>query len=152
VGERMNNGSARRIAGAAGRLHGCWKMDARLLVRAVGWRLALPVLRRVLPLRTLVRLMQRTNVNPSAARVDAVRFLAAHGGRIAVSRHCLERSLVLYRFLAEAGVTPTLVLGAAEGPSGLAGHAWIEINGEPIADSTTTGYAPVLAFDGRPNG
>ena len=145
----MSTGAVCRLAGAAVRLRQCWQSDPRLLVRALGWRLALPVLRRVLPLRTLVGLMQRTNINSSAARADAVRFLAARGGRIAVSRNCLERSLVLYRFFTEAGVGPTLVLGATEGPSGVDGHAWVEVDGEPVADSTTAAYAPLLGFEGR---
>jgi hypothetical protein len=123
-------------------------MDARLFVRALGWRLALPVLRRVVPLSTLVHHMQRAGTHPSPARVHAVRFFATHGGRLVISRHCLERSLVLYRFLGEAGARPTLVLGASDAPSGLAGHAWIEVNGEPFADAPR--YAPVLAFDGQP--
>jgi hypothetical protein len=144
----MTTPHARRIAGAAARLHRCFQMDARLFVRAMGWRIALPALRRVVPLRTLVHLMQRTSTHPSPARVHAVRLFAAHGGRIVMSPHCLERSLVLYRFLGEAGARPTLVLGANDTPSGLAGHAWVEINGEPFAD--TPRYAPVLAFDGQP--
>ena len=144
----MNTRFPRRIASAARRLHRCFQMDARLFVRALGWRLALPALRRIVPLRSLVHLMQRTSPRPSPARLDAVRFFAAHGGRIVMSPHCLERSLVLYRFLGEAGARPTLVLGANGAPSGLAGHAWIEINGEPFADAPD--YAPVLAFDGQP--
>lgn len=142
-----------RAADAARRLHRCWQMDARLLLRAVGWRLALPVLKRVVPLPALVRAMCPEPGRRRGTRLESVSFLLAHGGRLAFSTNCLERSLSLYRFLGEAGARPRLVMGVAEGSPALAGHAWIEVDGLPLADATTPKYAPVVAFgaNGRPH-
>jgi hypothetical protein len=121
-------------------------MDARLLLRAVGWRMALPALKHLVPLPTLVRMMCPGRQRRVRTRLESVSFLLAHGGRVAFSSNCLERSLALYRFLTEAGARPRLVMGVAEGSPAIAGHAWIEVDGLPLADATTPKYAPVLAF------
>jgi hypothetical protein len=136
----------RRIANAVVRLRRCWQMDARLLLRAVGWRLALPVLKHVVPLPTLVHLMCPAPRRTPRTRLESVSFLLAHGGRIAFSTNCLDRSLALYRFLTEAGARPRLVMGVTAGAAAVSGHAWIEVDGLPLADTTTPNYAPVLAF------
>jgi hypothetical protein len=135
-----------RVAAMAVRLRRCWQMDARLLLRAFGWRLTLPILKHVVPLGTLARFICARRATRSPAGLDAVLFLLRHGGRLAISANCLERSLLLYRFLTEAGASPQLVLGATADAPGIAGHAWIEVDGEPLADATTSRYQRVVVF------
>jgi hypothetical protein len=142
-----------RSADCGARLGSCFRADARLLLRAIGWRTALPVLKRSVSLRTLARWMHRSPVTRSQAdgslrraRLNTVRYFLAHGGRLVISENCLERSLTLYRFLAEVGADPQLVMGVRRDDSGTDGHVWIEVDGEPFVDSTTTGYTRVLAF------
>ena len=48
---------------------------------------------------------------------------------------CLERSLTLHRVLGRAGAAPTLVCGMAHGSQGFVGHAWVEVDDEPLAES-----------------
>ena len=79
-------------------------------------------------------------------RLNTVRYFIAHAGRFVISENCLERSLVLYRFLAEVGANPRLVMGVRLSDTGTDGHVWIEVDGEPFADSTTARYARVLAL------
>ncbi len=53
-------------------------------------------------------------------------------------RPCLFRSLLLYRFLPEAGLSPTIYFGAKKnGPEedGLAGHAWVKVGDQLVADT-----------------
>ena len=76
----------------------------------------------------------------------AVNHLLVEGGRLAVSTNCLERSLLVYRFLGEVGARPNLVMGISSSNTGLAGHTWIEVDGQPINDATTSGFAPVIIF------
>lgn len=141
-----------RGVGLFRRLRRCARADARLLARAIAWRLTLPVLKRVVPLPVLVRRMSR-GARPglaqaqAARRLEAIHLLVSEGGRLVVSGNCLERSLVLYQFLGEAGARPTLVMGVAPGASTVAGHAWVEVGGVPLQDATTGQYAPIVTFD-----
>jgi hypothetical protein len=142
-----------RSADCGARLRSCFRADARLLLRAVCWRAVLPLLKRTVSLRTLVRWMWPGGVAPSQpgdtfarTRLHAVRYFIAHGGRTVVSDNCLERSLLLYRFLAEANLDPRLVMGVRRENGETDGHVWIEVDGRPLADSTTSRYRPVLVF------
>ena len=89
----------------------------------------------------------RTRAGDEGSRLGA----SSKGGRLLVSRNCLDRSLTLYRVLSRADARPTLVLGARRGETSVAGHAWIEIDGESPFDSEIHGYTPVVALTGRPS-
>jgi hypothetical protein len=139
-----------RSASFGTRLGACVRLDASLLGRALFWRATLPLLKRTVPLRTLVRWMSPTDRQEDAAyrsaRLETVRRFVADGGRLVVSENCLERSLMLYRFLAEAGADPRLVMGVNRDGNSTDGHAWIELAGEPLADTTTGRFTPMLVF------
>lgn len=141
-----------RFAGLAGRLAACLRKDRRLVLRMMAWRIALPLLRRAVPVRTLVGWMspKRSIAAGDTARqqrVDAIRYFIGYGGRVLVSTNCLERSLMLYRFLAEAGAAPRLVLGVTREDARVEGHAWVELDGEPLGDTTTGRFVPVMLFE-----
>lgn len=67
---------------------------------------------------------------------------------------CLQASLVVYRELSRAGREPCLVVGFARGAGQMAGHAWVEVAGEPVNESADElqRFERALAFgaDGRP--
>jgi hypothetical protein len=44
-------------------------------------------------------------------------------------RDCLQRSLLLYREMAAAGLTPELVVGFRKHSGSIAGHAWVRCEG-----------------------
>ena len=141
---------AHRLRHGTARLAGCLRADWRLLMRAVIWRLAVPVLKHLLPLPVLVRFMaatRRGGAELSGPRIERVRRLLMEGGRIVISRNCLDRSLVIYRFLSEVGASPLLVMGVNHGTSGVSGHAWIEVDGHALADATTDSFVPILVFE-----
>lgn len=143
----------RRIGGIAGRLTALFRMDPQLVFRAITWRITLPALKYLMPLPGLVRLMWRRPHGPVCGsdarrrdRVQSVQRLFAEGGRLLISRNCLERSLVAYRFLAEGGASPHLVMGVSTGVAGVNGHVWIELEDRPFADTGTGGFTPIVAF------
>jgi hypothetical protein len=80
------------------------------------------------------------------AAIDTVHRLVATGGRMLVSPNCLERSLVLCRLLSRAGARVLLVLGVRREGSALAAHAWLEVDGRSLDDSSNRGYTPFVAF------
>ena len=127
--------------------------DLWLAIKTVGWMASLPLLKRALPLPRLVRLMARSGDgrprDPARERhlVDAVhRLCRASGG------NCLERSLILYRYLGHLNASPQLVVGFGK-PTGYLGHVWVTVDGEPLLEtaSTLTGWVAATAFeaDGR---
>jgi Transglutaminase-like superfamily len=122
--------------------------DAVLVAETVGWMAVLPVLKRVLPLPTLVQMMWRPGTGRPrqherelhTARV-VLSLCRASGG------NCLVRSLILYRFLSRANAEPTLVAGMAK-PGDFIGHVWVNVDERPLLESTESlqSYVEVLAF------
>lgn len=136
----------RRLQTAARNLHGASEWWVAL--RGVGWLAALPVLKHALPLPTLTRLMWREgtgrdrHVQREQRAVAIVRGLSRRAGG-----NCLERSLVLYRFLSRLNADPVLIAGM--GKSGeFIGHAWVEVDGQPLLESpqSLAPYAEVARF------
>lgn len=109
--------------------------DVWLAAKTVGWLISLPLLKRVLPLPKLVRLMWRPG-DGRRRRLDRERHVADLVQRLsrASGGNCLERSLILYRFLGRANASPRLVVGLGK-PDTLAGHAWITVDGESLRET-----------------
>ncbi len=119
-----------------------------LVLRTLGWMGVLPVFKRVLPLPRLVRLMwvrprDRGRDRQRDERTVQVvgRLSRASGG------NCLERSLVLYRFLSRTDADPRLVVGMAKSDVYI-GHVWVTVDGQPLLEAAETlrGYEQVTAF------
>lgn len=64
---------------------------------------------------------------------------------------CLERSLLAYRFLAEAGAGPTLTVAVRPNDKSLEWHAWVTRDGQPVHETraSLSGYLPVVVFDSQ---
>jgi hypothetical protein len=105
----------------------------------VGWRLTLPLLRRLLPFERLIRF----TASPRAADADSrqISSIVQMGGRLwrDSSAPCLERSVCIHRQLGRVGASPLLVLGLA---SDHTGHAWVELDGTAVLEPS----APQLRF------
>ena len=119
----------------------------------LGWRLVLPLLRRALPLRSLVRLLwPRRRSSPRRpdreALVAATLFQLYRGEHDRADDNCLERCLLAYRFLAQAGAEPQLECGVRRDGAELIGHAWIVVDGCPLADSDEdiAAFTPIATF------
>lgn len=124
---------------------------AGLAARMLAWRLALPALKRALPLAALARLAwprrgRRLRVPAREALVLGIAARLYGTGRR--DDNCLERSVLAYRFLAEAGAEPQLACGIRRVNGEVVGHAWIVLDGRPLAaaDEAVEGYTLVAAF------
>ena len=115
--------------------------EAWLLLRMLGLLLRLP---RLIERRSLPEIVRAVSAPAGcAARFDPVKVTVYAGFWVhklwfARRRPCLFRSLLLYRFLPEAGVAPTIFFGARKGAGEedpLAGHAWIQVGGQVVADT-----------------
>ena len=119
----------------------------------LGWRLVLPILKRIVPLPTLARAM-RGRRGPRPEREERVVRLAGwiYGSRRLTGRdNCLERSLVLYRYLCRTNVETRLIVGFREGERALEGHAWVAVGDRSLgAETDELGtFAPVLSFSSQ---
>lgn len=129
-------------------------LDVILAARILAWACVLPALKHTLPLQTLVRLVRRA---PNAAGRDprheeqVVTFArwACRLTRWRSGGNCLERGLIAYRYLGAANAEPTLVVGIArDDRSGVRGHAWVLLDGQPAGESVhaISDFAVMLTF------
>jgi Transglutaminase-like superfamily len=124
---------------------------ALLLARMLAWRLALPLLKRALPLPRLARLAAggpRRELPFTPAQVVSLSH-RLFGARAAESSDCLERSLLTYRFLLRTGAAAELVCGVRRADGAVVGHAWVAVAGAPVDEppEALAGYATLVAFD-----
>jgi Transglutaminase-like superfamily len=126
--------------------------DGWLALRMAAWSVVLPLLRRVIPLRRLARLAWAgsTGVRDAARERQIVRLSAALP-RLRLRRrdaNCLERSLLAYRFLAQASANPALVVAVRRGEAGVVGHAWTTVDGQPVHESEAAlrEFVPFVEF------
>ena len=121
-------------------------------VRILGWACVMPILKRAIPLQTLVRLVRRTGGrHRDGVREDQIVTFARWACRItrwSSGGNCLERGLIAYRFLGAINAQPTLVVGIGRGEGAMRGHAWVVIDGRPVGEHPATlgEYTPVLTF------
>ena len=118
-----------------------------LALRMTGWIVFLTLFGRFLPLRTTLRLLDTRR--RGAARVPPER-LGALVDRIfrtdIVHRSCWKRAAVLRRYLLLNGVETEVVFGVRKGEQQLAGHAWLERNGEPFLEPTPPDYVVTFRY------
>lgn len=124
-----------RSAGALARaLEDIWTLS-----RMLGWAFVLPILKRTIPLATLARIMW-SRPWAGSSHPERQRRIAALAGliysRYNLQSHCLERSLLLYRFLSKAAAEPQLVVGVVKTGEGWQGHAWVVVDGLPFGESS----------------
>jgi hypothetical protein len=101
------------------------------------------------------RLMQQSQPSPASDRIVGAREIrrAQHYAEIieAVSRHhvvrshCLQRSLVLHRWLRREGMQSELRIGVRKDSGQLEAHAWVELGGQVVNDqlSAVRAFSPL---------
>jgi hypothetical protein len=127
--------------------------DALLAARLLAWRLAVAPLKRTVPVERLVRLMASSSGRPAS---DAPRVIELvdwiYGPRRDTDLgNCLDRSLVLYRFLPRNGSSRRLVLGVRRDSGELEGHAWVIVGERVLGATSSSGaeFVSLVAFDAQ---
>lgn len=125
------------------------------MARLLGWRVALAVLKRNVPIATLVRFMASPagRSTRDTRRIVELVDLTYAPRRDRDPGNCLDRSLVLYRFLSRSDPGTRLVLGVRPGSPALEGHAWVIAGDRAIGEAPADGGSFVtlatFASDGR---
>jgi Transglutaminase-like superfamily len=107
--------------------------DVWLALRMLGWRLVLPVLKWALPLPRLVQLMwwggePRASTSERKQRIVTLAHGLSGPASIPALDNCLERSLLVYRYLSKAGAEPELVVGFSRRSGAVQGHTWVNVD------------------------
>jgi hypothetical protein len=125
------------------------RADVWLATRMLAWRLVLPALKRVVPIDSLARAMSGGR-GPRPEEDSVVRLTSwIYGSRpLTGGDNCLERSLVLYRYLSQTHPEARLVVGFRNGERAVEGHAWVAVGERAMgADTDELGaYAPVVSY------
>ena len=122
-----------------------------MLARMAGWVVVLSVLARILPLSRALQIVS-TEVRRKSTNVDPVQFATAidallEANVLVFKPSCWKRSTVLHRYLALAGLATTIRFGVRKDENReLKGHAWLELNGKPILESSPPVYTVTYSF------
>jgi hypothetical protein len=130
--------------------------DVWLALRMAFWAPLLPVLKRTVPLPRLVRMLSRSPSSPDRQpererRIARIGRLLYRSRTVRVRYNCLERSLVLYRFLGRAGANPELVVGVRKDEAdAVRGHVWVLLDEAPLYETAEelSKFVPILRFRG----
>jgi hypothetical protein len=127
------------------------RADAWLLCRMASWAAVLPLLKHVVRLETLVRLMwtepdvDRNSLPEITKIVVLSRFLTRATARFRAG--CYERSLLAYRFLAQCGADPRLVVAVNSSGGAVTAHAWVTVAGSPVDElEPIEDFVPVVVY------
>jgi hypothetical protein len=131
--------------------------DLWLAARLFLWSFALPILKRLFSLETLVRVVwvgPRTGRRRPDLERRVVRLAHAVWARSPAGRgdeNCLERSLAVYRFLSRLNADPELVAALRKDGSNLVGHVWVTVEGKPLGEvaAELDEYTPMIVFGAR---
>jgi len=106
-------------------------------VQVTGMLLVVPVIKHRLAVPTLVRLFDarpRPGGGGDWRRLN--RIVKGLLRRTHRKDYCLPYSLILFHFCRKWGHSTRIFIGARKGEDGLAGHAWVLIDGEPVPGLT----------------
>ena len=112
--------------------------DLGFVTQILLWQLAFRALKHVVPLATLVRLAR---IGPRRSSRDCPRefrfaqLLDRVNSLLPLRFECLERSLLLYRFLSGVNAKPRLVVGVDRAADHVQGHVWVVVDGYPVGES-----------------
>lgn len=87
-------------------------------------------------------------VDPAALHQDVKVALRLLGVR---ERGCVPRAMTLYALLSRQGRAATYVSGIRRLTGELDGHAWVEVNGAPVAEGNLAGITVQFRHDSRPS-
>jgi hypothetical protein len=113
-----------------------WR-DRATTASAFAWLLAAEAGLRLLGLprtRRLMRPRRPSAAPPAPAEIDRLVRLAAGACRVIYRARCLPRSLVLERVLVRHGTPAGLRIGVRVESGQFAAHAWVEVQGRPVAE------------------
>jgi hypothetical protein len=126
---------------------------ALLLARMAGWVAILSCTVKMFSLPRALRIVSISPARNAAAgaeeqeelvtAIDAVLGLNV----LCFKPICWKRAAILHRYLGLRGLNTTINFGLRKGSLGpLAGHAWLEVDGQPVFETEPPNYAVTYVF------
>jgi hypothetical protein len=129
-------------------------MDWTIAVRMWAWAAALRVLKRVVPLKKMVRLVHpgtsALERSPEFEHALETYMSTTAAFPFRAPGNCLERSLGAYRLLCARNAHPELVIGVRyTAKQAVEGHVWVRVDGRALAErpEDVQSYTAVVTFD-----
>ncbi|HJR07195.1 MAG TPA: lasso peptide biosynthesis B2 protein [Pyrinomonadaceae bacterium] len=128
--------------------------EAFLLLRMAMWVALLSFLIKFLPLPRVLSLIAggtrgTSPKNPAMTQQRLAQLVDALLGInfLCFTPTCWKRAPVLYRYLGLYGIETRIVFGVRKGhDSLLAGHAWLEADGQPLLETSPPRYTTTYSF------
>ena len=128
--------------------------EALLLCRMAWWVSVLSVAARCLSLPRALALVagsEKTTARSADAEVEKrlarTIDLLLSADILHLKPICWKRAAVLHRYLSRHGITTRIIFGVRNEADGkVAGHAWLEAEGEPILENTPPEYVVTYRF------
>ena len=128
---------------------------AWLMARMAAWIVVLSALANALSLPRALRIVSTDVRRKGKVEVDPVQLSTAIDALLGADflvfkPSCWKRATVLHRYFALAGVATTIRFGVTREPkSELKGHAWLELDGQPILESSPPNYKITYTFPSK---
>lgn len=144
----------RRLAFSIGRKCLSEPAEAFLLCRMAWWVGLLSVVARCYSLPRALQIVAGRQIRKTHSPDPALQNHLAHSIDQILSADflvftpiCWKRAAVLHRYLGHHGVATQIIFGVRNEPDGkVAGHAWLEADGEPILENAPPDYVVTYRF------
>jgi hypothetical protein len=128
--------------------------EALLLCRMAWWVVVLSVAARRYPLPRALEIVAGRHENKGTTIDPVVQEKYARAIDLLLSSDvwlfkpvCWKRAAVLHRYLARNGTQTRIIFGVRNDPAGkVTGHAWLEVDGQPILEATPPEYVTTYRF------
>ena len=128
--------------------------EAWLLLRMAWWVAVLCVTARLYSLPRALQIVAGNNngKQPASAATNEKELARAIDLLLSVdflifTPICWKRAAVLHRYLSHSGIPTRIIFGVRNETGGkVAGHAWLELDGEPILESAPPEYSITYSF------
>jgi hypothetical protein len=126
--------------------------EAWLLMRMAWWVVVLSVAARVYSLPRALEIVTGESKGTARASINENDLARAIDLLLAIdflmfTPVCWKRAAVLHRYLSRNGISTRIIFGVRNESDGkVAGHAWLEREGQPILESTPPEYVVTYSF------
>ena len=126
--------------------------EAWLLMRMAWWVAVLCVTARVYSLPRALQIVAGNRKQPAHAATNENELARAIDLLLSVdflifTPICWKRAAVLHRYLSHSGIPTRILFGVRNETGGkVAGHAWLEHNGQPILEKVPPEYVVTYSF------
>jgi hypothetical protein len=126
--------------------------EAWLLVRMSWWVAVLCLTARIYSLPRALQIVAGNRKQPAHAATDEKELARAIDLLLSVdflifTPICWKRAAVLHRYLSHSGIPTRIIFGVRNETGGkVAGHAWLEHNGEPFLENAPPEYVVTYSF------